>query len=105
MPLFVPTPSRHEQRPHPLLEQVLRGALLTGLALVLLLPFARGYSSWLGWLPLWLVGMPAVAWWALYRFRVPGWPGAWQRVRPCRSARPQARRRNRAAGLQRLRVA
>jgi hypothetical protein len=55
----------------PQLERSLRLALLTGLALVLLLPAARGQSDWLGWLPMWLVGMPAVALWSLHRFRLP----------------------------------
>ena len=55
----------------PQLERSLRMMLLTGVALVLLLPAARGYSDWLGWLPMWLVGMPAVALWSLHRFRLP----------------------------------
>ena len=55
----------------PQLERSLRLVLLTGLALVLLLPAARGQSDWLGWLPMWLVGMPAVALWSLHRFRLP----------------------------------
>ncbi|MEO6102457.1 MAG: hypothetical protein ABIP44_02325, partial [Pseudoxanthomonas sp.] len=41
------------------------------IAMVLLLPMARGASDWLGWLPMWLVGMPAVALWSLHRFRLP----------------------------------
>jgi hypothetical protein len=28
-------------------------------------------QRWLGWLPMWLVGMPLVAWWALLRFPLP----------------------------------
>jgi hypothetical protein len=44
---------------------------LAGLALVLVWPAARGSSAWLGWLPMWLVGMPLVAWWALLRFPLP----------------------------------
>ena len=55
----------------PQLERTLRLQLLTGLALVLLLPAARGQSDWLGWLPMYLVGMPAVALWSLHRFRLP----------------------------------
>ncbi len=55
----------------PQLERSLRLLLLTGVALVLLLPAARGQSDWLGWLPMWLVGMPAVALWSLHRFRLP----------------------------------
>ena len=53
----------------PRLEHGLRTLLIAGLALVLLLPAARGHSEWLGWMPLWLVGMPAMAWWSLHRFR------------------------------------
>jgi fatty acid desaturase len=75
-------------------RRVLRGVrqwALAGLALVLVWPAARGYSSWIGWLPLWLVGMPLVAWWALYRFRL---PAAWRAGgdRRVRRRRPQARR-------------
>ena len=55
----------------PQLERSVRFVLLAGLALVLLLPAARGQSDWLGWMPLWLVGMPAVALWSLHRFRLP----------------------------------
>ena len=55
----------------PQLERTLRLVLLTGLTLVLLLPAARGQSDWLGWLPMWLVGMPAMALWSLHRFRLP----------------------------------
>ncbi len=38
---------------------------------VLLIPAARGHHEWLGWLPLWLVGMPLSAWWSLRGFPVP----------------------------------
>ena len=55
-----------------LVDRLLRRLVLTGLALVLLVPLARANTDALGWLPLWLVGMPAVAWWALHRFRMPG---------------------------------
>jgi hypothetical protein len=58
-------------RPDAVLDRVLRRAVLTGLVLVLLVPLARASTEALGWLPLWLVGMPAVAWWALHRFRLP----------------------------------
>jgi hypothetical protein len=60
--------------PDPQLERVLRRVVATGLALVLLFPLARGEIPWLGWAPLWLVGMPLAAWWALHRFRLPQWP-------------------------------
>lgn len=55
----------------PQIERSLRLAVLGGFFLVMLLPAARGYSEWLGWLPMWVVGMPAVAWWSLHRFRLP----------------------------------
>ena len=61
----------HSVLPDPQLERSLRLALGMGLVLVALLPMARASSDWLGWLPLWLVGMPAVALWSLHRFRLP----------------------------------
>ena len=45
------------------LDAVLRHAVILGTLAVLLIPAARGSSEWLGWLPLWLVGMPLAAWW------------------------------------------
>lgn len=56
---------------YPALERGLRHAVWIGLALVVSLPAARSQSDWLGWMPLWLIGMPSVAWWALHRFRLP----------------------------------
>ncbi|GAB3389756.1 hypothetical protein [Lysobacter fragariae] len=86
------------------LDALPRYALAIGLALVVLLPAARGFSQTLGWLPLWLLAMPAVALWALRlsdRMRRDGDQGA---VRPDHStaarrrrSEPQARRRNRPA--------
>ena len=55
----------------PQLERSLRVALALGVVLVLLLPMARSHSEWLGWVPMWLVGMPGVALWSLHRFRLP----------------------------------
>lgn len=55
----------------PALERGLRLAILLGSVTVLLVPMARGYSAWLGWMPMWLVGMPLSAWWALHRFALP----------------------------------
>ena len=97
--LSLPRPhAARQDRPDAHLDRVLRRALLTGLALVLLVPLARASTDWLGWLPLWLVGMPAVAWWALHRFRL---PAALARSRTTRRRRsPQARRvRARRIGL------
>lgn len=90
-----------QDRPDAQLDRVLRRAVVAGMALVLLVPLARASTDWLGWLPLWLVGMPAVAWWALHRFRL---PAAWGRARRAAHRRrsPQARRvRARRAALPR----
>lgn len=78
--------------PDPQVLRAVRQAALAGLALVLVWPAARGSSEWLGWLPLWLVGMPWLAWWSLYRFRL---PKALLRRRSGRRRGPQARRRTR----------
>jgi hypothetical protein len=87
--------SRSARAPHPGLRRLVLQALLAGLALVLVWPAARGYSEWLGWRPLWLLGMPLSAWWALHRFPLPLRPlrRALARARP----RVQARRRAPAA--------
>ena len=84
--------------PDPRLEQFVRVAMLLAVALVMLLPAARAYSPMLGWVPLWLLGMPAVAWWSLYRFRLPAPPVAQAATvagRSCNRRRSavQARRR------------
>lgn len=44
------------------LEACLRQLVLLGALAVLLIPAARGSSALLGWLPLWLLGMPLAAW-------------------------------------------
>ena len=53
------------------LDVLLRRAVTLGTLAVLLIPAARGHHEWLGWLPLWLVGMPLAAWWSLRGFPVP----------------------------------
>ena len=53
------------------LDVLLRRAVTLGTLAVLLIPAARGHHEWLGWLPLWLVGMPLSAWWSLRGFPVP----------------------------------
>jgi len=53
------------------LDTVLRNAVILGTLAVLLIPAARGSTALLGWLPLWLAGMPLAAWWSLRRFPVP----------------------------------
>jgi len=57
--------------PDPRLERLLRQTLLVSTLVVLAVPMARGDSVWFGPLPLWLLGMPLVSWWALHRFRLP----------------------------------
>lgn len=55
----------------PRLEEGLRVAVAVGGVLVLLWPGASETHAVIGWLPLWLVGMPLAAWWAAHRFRLP----------------------------------
>ncbi|NIJ91263.1 hypothetical protein FHR49_004108 [Xanthomonas campestris] len=85
--------SRRSERPDPRVLRPIRQVALAGLALVLVWPAARGHSEWIGWLPLWLVGMPMLAWWSLHRFALPtlARPGA-RRATPRRRG-PQAQRR------------
>jgi len=78
------------------LEDTLKYALAIGSVLVLLLPGARGFSETLGWLPLWLLGMPAAALWALKGFPLPGHAPEEIAAIPAsrrRRSGPQARRR------------
>ncbi len=89
--LSLPRPhAARQDRPDAHLDLVLRRLVLIGVAVVVLVPLARASSDWLGWLPLWLVGMPAAAWWALHHFRLPAGArliGTFRRRRG-----PQARR-------------
>lgn len=71
------------------LDATLRQAVILGTLAVLLVPAARGSSEWLGWLPLWLVGMPLAAWWSLRGFPLPAVV-----VRLPRRRRVQATRRS-----------
>jgi hypothetical protein len=75
-----------------------------GVVLVLAWPAARGHSLAVGWLPMWLVAMPACAAWVLHgcpvprrgRAAVPTWIGAGSVAVPARRGRVvQARRRPR----------
>lgn len=84
------SPSRVLEAPDPRVLRGVRQVALAGLALVLVWPATRGHSEWLGWLPMWLVGMPWLAWWSLYRFRL---PAALLRRQARRRRGPQARRR------------
>jgi hypothetical protein len=83
----------------PRLDAIARYALAIGAVLVLLLPSARGFSEQVGWLPMWLLAMPAAAWWGAHGFALPRRRGPEaaesRRARPRRSG-PQARRRGRA---------
>ena len=56
---------------HATLDRLLRQIVIIGTLAVLLIPAARSSSQLLGWLPLWLVGMPLAAWWSLRRFPLP----------------------------------
>ena len=95
--------ARHPQagasRPDPRLAAALRQVLLAGIALVLVVPAARGSSHWLGALPLWLVAMPAASLWALYRFPLP----RLRRMQPVSSAGAVARPRRRGPQARRRR--
>lgn len=71
------------------LDSALRQAVILGTLTVLLIPAARGSSDLLGWLPLWLLGMPLAAWWSLRRFPLPE-----VALRLPRRRRTQARRRS-----------
>jgi hypothetical protein len=92
-----PNLARTAAQADPRLELVLRIVALTGLTLAVLLPAGHGSTELLGWTPLWLAGLPLVAWWSLHRFRLPAWPVPQRTpavvvpLRPHRSA--QARRR------------
>ena len=87
--------------PDPQLERSLRLALATGLVLVAVLPMARASSEWLGWLPLWLVGMPLAAWWSLRGFPLPEVAVRLPRRRRVQAARRSARRVPQQASLAR----
>ena len=83
------------------LDAILRHAVILGTLAVLLVPAARGSSEWLGWLPLWLVGMPLAAWWSLRGFPLPDLAMRLPRRRHAQARRRQPRRRQGAAALAR----
>ncbi|WP_305804275.1 hypothetical protein [Stenotrophomonas sp. YIM B06876] len=87
---FSPRGGNTPVSPDPQLLRYARHIALAGMALVLVWPAARGYNAWIGWLPLWLLGMPAAAWWSLHRFRLPA--GLRRPRLPRRRRTPQARR-------------
>lgn len=74
------------------LDVLLRRAVTLGTLAVLLLPAARGQHEWLGWLPLWLVGMPLSAWWSLRGFPLPAVALRLPRRRRVQAARRVGRR-------------
>ena len=86
-------PTQVRVQPDPRLERVLRQCVAIGVLLVLVVPAARGTSTWFGALPLWLLAMPLVSWWALHRFRLPRAPHALAQARHRRRGGAQARRR------------
>lgn len=93
-------PARHDadEPVDPRMETALRYAVAIGATLLLVIPGAAGSHALLGWLPLWLLGMPLAAWWALHRFRLPRPVGVAVPVTARRAMRaPQARRRARPA--------
>jgi hypothetical protein len=69
------------------LDELLCTALAVGLVLVAILPAARGMGP-LCWTPMWLVGMPTVALWALRGFALP----VRERVTRVRIVAPTSRR-------------
>ncbi|WP_246194129.1 hypothetical protein [Pseudoxanthomonas jiangsuensis] len=111
MSIWSPTPAacarpadRLAGLPDPALERLLRRWLGCGLLAVCLVPALRGSSEWIGWWPMWLVGMPLAAWWALHRFQLPQATATvlargMRRLRPHRQAR--RRRPPAAPGLRR----
>jgi hypothetical protein len=86
-------PAQASALPDPRLERALRHCVAIGFLLVLAVPAARGASTWFGALPLWLVAMPLVSWWALHRFRLPRRPRVLAESRRRRRGGAQARRR------------
>jgi hypothetical protein len=87
----------------PRIARTLRTWLTFGIAAVLLFPFARENTTWLGYLPMWLVAMPAAALWALHRFALPHWPVTVARgtQRARRRSAQATRRRDRGVRSQR----
>jgi hypothetical protein len=83
------------------LDVLLRRVVTFGALAVLLIPAARGHHEWLGWLPLWLVGMPLSAWWSLRGFRLPSVALRLPRRRRVQATRRTPRRRQNAAAVAR----
>jgi hypothetical protein len=98
------SPSSSAPTPDPRLERALRQLVAIGAVLSLVL--LRVDSPWFGALPLWLLGMPLVSWWALHRFRLPRLSRA-AAGNPRRRRHPttQARRRLPTPATRRMRAA
>ncbi|MBW8850225.1 MAG: hypothetical protein JF600_05550 [Xanthomonadales bacterium] len=60
------------RRPSPLstIEQALLGALALGVVAMLSFPAARAAAEAVGWLPFWLVALPASAWFTARALRL-----------------------------------
>ncbi len=69
------------------LDRLLRQMVIIGTTTVLLIPAARGSTELLGWMPLWLMGMPLAAWWSLRRFPLPRVALRLPRRRPAQALR------------------
>ncbi len=91
-------PRHPVERPDPRLVRWLVRWLVFGVVAMVLVPAARGSLPWIGWAPLWLLGMPLSAWWALHRFPLPRWPRRPAGMAPRRRPGMQARRRTRRRG-------
>ena len=92
--------STEDRAPLSALDEILCTALAIGVVLVALWPAARGMSA-IGWLPMWLIAMPALARWALHGFALPrrataAVEGA-RNASSMRRMQPQARRATRPA--------
>ena len=83
------------------LDAVLRHAVILGTLAILFIPAARGSTQWLGWLPLWLVGMPLAAWWSLRGFPLPAVARRLPRRRRVQATRRSVRRLPQPAALAR----
>lgn len=68
-------------------ELVLRRTLVFGLILVVAVPQARVTTDWFGYLPMWLVGMPAVMLWAMRGYAIPSVPFSMAPVRAPQAVR------------------
>lgn len=84
------------------LERHVQQALIAGVACVLLFPFARVETASIGWLPLWLVGLPLAAWLGLrLGRRLDRQPAAMSMASMPASATARARRRRGTAQARR----